>query len=231
MTSEELQELLADCPVLYHAARSGSWSSIYERGLLSTTAILDIYGINQDFRKSIEKSRRASQVVIQHPKFPSITIRDQLPMNDSGLKRCLPKHMEPSDWYALLNQKVFFWLTKERLGRLLGAESYRHTPHDVIEIDARRLIEAYLHKIWLCPINSGYTKYVPEPRDENTFQRIDGYPYSKWRQIRKRGERVVELAIDYSVPDIREFVTRVVEMTADGEKREIYSSSERQKTV
>jgi hypothetical protein len=116
-----------------------------------------------------------------------------------------------------LNKKVFFWLTRDRLRRLLNAGAYRNKTHDVVEVDARLLVEAYYHKIWFCPINSGCTKPIPRARDENSFKRIDDYPYSMWRAKRKVGERVIELAVDHGVPNIRDFVKRVVQMRGDEE--------------
>ena len=50
-----------------------------------------------------------------------------------------------------------------------------------------------------------------------TFQRISDYPYAQWKANGKRGERAVELAIDYAVPDVAKFVTRVVRMKASEE--------------
>jgi hypothetical protein len=41
VTEEELEELIADCPTLYHMAQRGSWESVKVRGLLSTSALLD----------------------------------------------------------------------------------------------------------------------------------------------------------------------------------------------
>lgn len=146
-------------------------------------------------------------------------------MDDRGLKRCLPAHMAPADWYRLLNEKVFFWLTRERLLRLIGAGAYRERSHDVLEIDARALIEAHYQRIWFCPINSGCTKPFPHPRDEQTFRRIPDYPYSNWRKRRKRGERVVELAVDYSVPDVATFTRRVLRMQGDQELAVVYQAS------
>ena len=117
---------------------------------------------------------------------------------------CLPSDMTPFDWYRLLNKKVFFWLTRDRLRRLLNAGAYRCETHDVIEVDARALVAAYCDQIWFSPINSGCTKPMPRARGEDTFRRIPDYPYSMWRVKRKKGERVVELAVDHSVPNIRE---------------------------
>jgi hypothetical protein len=80
----------------------------------------------------------------------------------------------------------------------------------VLEVDTRSLISAHRERIWLCPINSGCTKPIPHPRDESAFLRIVDYPYAYWSSRRKRSERAVELAADYSVPDIADHVKRVV---------------------
>jgi hypothetical protein len=198
-------------------AEDGSWPSIRERGLLSTSALLDLYGVTGADRIQIEERRRAGSVALERAGLPPAIVRDQLPMDDVGLRRCLPAHLTPADWYRLLNRKVFFWLTEDRLMRLLSAGTYRERPHTVIEVSAEMLIEAHRQRIWFCPMNSGCTKPYPHPRDEKTFRRISDYPYAHWRSRRVRGERVVELAVDYSIPDIDQFVTRVVQMQASEE--------------
>ena len=193
-------------------AEHGSWPSIRKHGLLSTSALLDLYEVAGARRVQIEERRRPAGILLDHPTLPRAVIRDQIPMDDSGLRRCLPRNMTPFDWYRLLNTKVFFWLTRDRLLRLLNAGAYRDEIHDVIEINARLLIEAYYNKIWFCPINSGCTKPMPHARNKDTFMRIPAYPYAIWRPKRKKGERVVELAVDHGVPNIRDFVKRVVQM-------------------
>jgi hypothetical protein len=215
VTEEELEELITDCPTLYHMAERGSWTSIEERGLLSTSALLDLYAIQEPRRSVIERQHRPSSIELREDRLPSSVIRDQIPMSDSGLERCLPGHLSPSDWYKLLNEKVFFWLTEDRLHRLTGAKAYRDREHDVLEIDTRSLITAHREAIWFCPINSGCTKPIPHPRDERTFRRIPDYPYGHWRGKRPKGERVVELAVDHSVPDIREHTRRVIVKRGD----------------
>jgi hypothetical protein len=224
MNTIELEELVRDCPTLYHMAEQGSWHSIYERGLLSTTALLDLYGVTGGPRQLIENQRRPRSVSLEHPELPRAVIRDQFPMSDSGLLRCLPKHISPTDWYGLLNSRVFFWLNKSRLLRLLNAGTYRGEVHDVLEISTQRLLDNYFERIWFCPMNSGCTKPMPHPRDEGTFQRIPNYPYSFWRTKRPRKERVVEFVIDYAVPDIRKYVRRVVEMKNNEELRTLYTA-------
>jgi hypothetical protein len=225
VTAAELQELLGDCPTLYHMAERQSWPGIRELGLLSTTALLDRYGITGVERESIEAQRRPMSIVLERQGLNRAVVRDQLPMDDRGLMRCLQDGLSPGDWYRLLNGKVFFWLTRERLLRLLNAGTYRNEEHDVLELKTSSLVSAYGDKIWLCPMNSGCTKPIPHPRGKSTFTRIADYPYAAWRAKRPRGERVVELAVDYAVPDIQRFIQRAVRMKGNDEIGAIFGAS------
>lgn len=217
MTPEELDELVGDCPELFHMAERGGWKGISENGLLSTTSLLDLYKIGGADRHAIESVRRDHCVPISGNGLPPAIIRDQLPMDDQGLLRCLPEEITPSDWYRFLNKKVFFWFTKDRLHRLTNAKAYRDMEHEVLVLDTKRLIKDYAEKIWLCPINSGCTKPMPHPRDFKTFSRINDYPYAHWRAKRKRGERAVELCIDEGVPNILDYVKNAFVIQGDTE--------------
>jgi hypothetical protein len=186
-------------------AEFGSWPSMRDRGLLSTTAILDLYGVKGEERRQIEEVRRAASVTLKHPTLPPIVIRDQLPITDSALEKCLQDGLTPRDWYLLLNGKVFFWPSKERLTRFVRATAYRNKKHDILEIDSRALVRDYRVKITLSPINSGSTLFKPQPRGSQTFSRLADYPYA----ARRSGNRLAELAIDHSVPNISEYVTDV----------------------
>ncbi len=189
-------------------AERGSWPSIFQHGLLSTSALLDRWQISGEKRVAIEAERRPGNVVIEHPILGRAVIRDQKPMDDAGLRRCLQDGLAPTDWYRLLNARVFFWLTRTRLTRLLTARPYRHLEHDVLELDAAELVAAYRATITLSPINSGATKPFARARGRDTFLSITDYPYSGWRARRVAGERVVELGILGGVPDVRRFVRR-----------------------
>lgn len=47
---------------------------------------------------------------------------------------------------------------------------------------------------------------MPHPRDFDTFKRIKDYDYARWRRTKRRGDRVVELCVDYAVPNVERFV-------------------------
>ena len=223
MTETELAELLHHCPTLYHMAERGSWPSIQRHGLLSTSALLDRCAITGVERFAIESMRRPDKVPISGTGFGHAVIRDQKPMDESGLTRCLEDGLTPQDWYRLLNGKVFFWLTPGRLYRLLEASPYRDTEHEVLEVEASALTATYRSEITLCAINSGNTKPFPAKRGRLTMLPIDDYPYASWRKVRPKGSRVVELAVTGGVPDILGFVRRVTVMRKREELAVLYS--------
>jgi hypothetical protein len=214
VTTDELDELLGDCPTLFHMAEAGSWSNIRQYGLLSTSSLMDLLGVSGDARERIVSMRRPESVVFQSPQYGRVVVRDNKPMDDAGLRRALDGSITPTEWYELLNSRVFFWLTHERLIRLLNAGSYVDQEHDVLELDAASIVSDYRGVIELCPINSGATKPMPAPRGRATFQKIDRYPYDTWRKKRRKGERVVELTIPGGVSNIEKYTKRVVRMKA-----------------
>jgi len=202
-------------PRLYHMAEGRSWPSIERHGLLSTTALLDKFEVVEG-REAIESTRRGSMVTIEHPIYGEAAIRDQKPMIESRLERCLTDGMTPRQWYELLNGLVFFWLTEDRLRRLLGARPYRLLKHDVLTLDTARLVDDYADAILLAPYNTGSTAYEPPPRGWETFQSLSDYPFDEWR-ARGRGLRdaVVELVVPEAVENIGDYVIRVERRRGD----------------
>jgi hypothetical protein len=55
-----------------------------------------------------DRVHRPESVTITHPAYGSAVIRDQKPMRDSALLKCLDKGLTPADWYRTLNRRVFF---------------------------------------------------------------------------------------------------------------------------
>ncbi len=80
MTEEELEELIGDCPTLYHMAECGAWALIKARGLLSTSALLDVYKVAHFDRNRIERQHRPASIEIRCGELPMAIIRDQIPI-------------------------------------------------------------------------------------------------------------------------------------------------------
>ena len=134
-------------------------------------------------------------------------------MSDSALNRCL-EGITSSEWCRLLNGKVFFWATQDRLKRFLCARPYKSTEHTVLTVDTERLVSAYLESITLSSINSGATfPMKPAQRGYETFNGIIEHPYD---QRRSAGlDPLAELAVAYSVPSIGELVVDISDRICD----------------
>ena len=206
-----IDDLIKHYPRLYHMAEAGTWDSIERHGLMSTTALLDLFEINGAQRRTIEDERRPECVEITHKKHGKAIIRDQKPMTESALLKCLEHPYKPCYWYRILNSNVFFWLDSRRLDGLLGARAYRNKHHYVLTLDSKALITANAKSILLSPMNSGSTIYRPLPRGAKTFQPIGDFPFDERRATRAIQNTVVELLVKYAVPNVRDFVLKVDE--------------------
>ena len=196
--------LISLYPKLYHMAVLDSHQGIKANGLLSTRALLDLYGIKGKRRKKLLCERRDRIVKIENPNLPHPAyLRDQKPMNDEKLRKVLKNGMLPCQWYELLNGKVFFWLTKNRLHRMIKA--YHGHQHLLLVLNTKKLVEDYSEKIWLSPMNSGCTKPFPHPRDENTFSKIENYPWEK-RKNKGIDNVVAELCVDDKVENVEKYI-------------------------
>lgn len=216
-----VEVLVQTYPRLFHMAEDGSFPSIQAQGLLSTTALLDLYEISAEARASIEGRRRPKSVTIKKGGLPDAVIRDNIPITDKALEKCLQDGIKPEEWYRILNGKTFFWLHKKRLLRLLKAKAYRSTPQTLLTLDTATLVAAHGANILLSPINSGSTIMNPQPRGSNTFTKIEDYPYDERRKTRSVENALVELTINSGVPDIMDHLI-AAHRYADGELVELW---------
>ena len=196
------ERLVSTYPRIFHMAECGSWPNIRKYGLLSTTALLDLFQKTGEERSKIESQWRPCSIHIEHPKYGKAVVRDQKPARPESLKKVLVD-VTPKEWYKFLNCKVFFWLSKASLKSMLNSRTYRNSYHDVITVDTRLLVDRYLDRITLCPINSGFALFRQGKRNFATFQSIEEYPLVP----KKKAPR--ELAVEYGVPDIADLAVSV----------------------
>lgn len=195
-------------PFLYHMAEEGSWEGIKRFGLRSTSALLNLYGIEGPQREAIEAARRPESVMIDHPDYGPAWIRDNKPINETVLRRTLVG-MTEAEWYRTLNGRVFFWLTEQRLDRLRKAPPYRDRRHDILVVSTERVLARFEDVVELSPLNSGavhpganYTRGV------GTFARISEYPWRERCRV-SPNEPIVELTVPYLVDDLTSVIVEV----------------------
>lgn len=222
MTEEKFVEV---CPYLYHMAARDSWPSIRKNGLLSTEALLDLFEISGSVRGGLLSKHRPESKILFHKKFGSAVIRDQKPMPESRLRRCLPENITPSDWYRFLNRKVFFWATEDRLQSLLNAGSYRSHEHIVLTLDSRSLISRHLETLQLTTMNTGATRPMPRYRDYESFVPLAEFDYERSRRKRGKLRAIAEVTVAYAVLDVLPLTVRVEQVGNSGAAAVLYEPS------
>ena len=196
----ELEHLATLHPVLYHMADARNWFSIERHGLLSTSVLLDRCAVSGARRDVLEASHRPAIVALSGASG-TVFVRDQHPLDPSVLAGCLDD-MTPEAWYRVLNARVFFWPTRDRLERMLKA--YGREEQAVFAVDTRELLGRHAGKTELSHINSGFASklYRPARRGRHTFVPLRDYAYSARNKI-------AEVTVLGSVPDIFEVTRRV----------------------
>lgn len=189
MTPERFCEVY---PRLYHMAEAVAWPSIQRHGLLSTSALLDLYGVCGAERERIERQRRPTFVAVEHAEHGTLLINDQHPMSDATLAPALID-MTPSEWYAHLNARVFFWVSEARLERLLN--TYRHRDKIVLVLDSAKVLARHAAQTFLSPINSGFALRFPQRRGSTTFRPLADYPFEEWARKRGVADAVAECTV------------------------------------
>jgi hypothetical protein len=217
-----IHELATFYPRLYHITSQGSWPSIQRHGLLSTEALLDLFGVDADVRERILATRRPESVPITHPQHGHAIIRDQKPLIESRLRKVLQDGMTPRDWYTLLNRKTFFWVAESRFETLRTARAYEGLRQTLLVVDCAKLLARHADRVTLCPMNSGAARPMAFPRGRGTFLPIADYPFEESKKKRGRKGAVVELCIEYSVPDVRDLVIAVSELGGGAPEQRIW---------
>jgi hypothetical protein len=192
---------------VYHMAEATNWPSIERLGLLPAAELIARAGLSGAEHDRLERSQRPVHTVL-----PSgVAIRDQRPMPATALRACLVG-LDPADWYALVNARVFFWLDPARLNRQRAA--CRERPQVVLTLDAAGLVAAYGDRAAVSPINSGNARRRPARRGTATF-----VPYAEWVESgwaseaaalgireRRRSHPPAELTVAGAIPDAMRYV-------------------------
>lgn len=199
-----VRDLSSKYPKFYHMAEKRNWDNICKHGLLSTTALLDLFEYKGKARFEIESQLRLKEYRITHPVHGVAFIRDQDPMRDRpaegiSLENCLVG-ITPQEWLEFLNRRTFFWADLAGLNYMLGARLYRNRSHYVLTVDSRELLRRHADKVSLSGMNSG-SLYGQKKRSADTFEPISEYG----------GRWVTEITVEYSVPDIAEMMISVDE--------------------
>ena len=106
-----IDEFTVKRPFVYHLTASGNLENIKRsKALFSTKSILHMSGIRD---RAFLRTRRAEHAYID-VNGNRFYIRDQAPISLLALSKCLDQ-MDCGDYIEILNERVFWWPTLERL--------------------------------------------------------------------------------------------------------------------
>jgi hypothetical protein len=202
------EELAARHPLLYHVTTPGAWPLIERLGLLSASELLTAFECDAAAAAPLTTARRRTEVAISSPAHGQAILNDNIPLSERALAKCLDDGLAPSDWFAMLNARVFFFPDLKAI-TLLRAKANRDRPREVLAFDTLTLIEANVERAEICPINSGAAfPLAPAPRGLSTFTPLQDVDFSEWRKgggARTRRD-IKEVAILGSVPHIGRYL-------------------------
>lgn len=212
-------------PALAHITEAASWPSILDHGLECTSAVLDRFGVAGPERAAIESSRRAASVLLRHDSYPDVRLSDHRPINLKLLARCLGG-MPASDWFGLLNARVFFWPYRDRLRRHLAARLGGGGDQAVLTFDSSALLARYGDAVRLSALNSGCTR-PPRPRGDGTFLTMADYPFDELRRRRGPTKAVAEVTVLRRVDSVADLLSRIEVYGADGASSVVWARGAR----
>ena len=210
-----IDQLVALYPTVFHMAEIEAIQSIKEHGLLSTSAILDLLELSSDQRYAIERAPRKESTTLSQDGVGTFVIRDQKPLSAKKLAGCLEDNLTVEDWCLLLNRKVYFFLNRASVIKLLSAEAYSDREHAVIEFDTKRLVEANVSNVTLAPMNTGTTNPFAHARGRNTIAKLSDYPYEDRRERNLVIAR--EFCVDYRLSNPFDYVEQLWRARMDAE--------------
>lgn len=164
---------------LYHLTDARNVDAIIaRREIYCTNFIIDSAGmLSPDEKRTLKRSKRDNHMEIQL-NGRGIFIRDQKPLSMVALPKCLTHGYDVGDYIELLNGRVFFWPTIDRLWR--HYKRYVAERPAILKVRTDELLNLN-SPAEFCHLNSGATRAnsylggVAPIRGDGTFLTIENF--------------------------------------------------------
>jgi len=149
----DIDKFIEQRPYLYHLTSvENSKRIIQEKILVSTNELIDMSG-NPDYFDIKRKRRIGHQEIVIGNKIYSL--RDQRPISELALSKCLTHNWKVPDFLEHLNDRVFMWPTLDRLERHYNR--YQNENPVIFRFPTNEII-ALNPNVKFCRLNSGATR-------------------------------------------------------------------------
>jgi hypothetical protein len=147
-------------PVLFHVTERASVPSIRRHGLLSASALCQLFEVPAGRRSALLDANRERYELIEHPQHGSTVLRRQL-MRDHAMLTRLAPGMGPPAWRRFINGMVFFVVDEARAARLRDYD--REREQVILAWGTSALMDAGA-ELLACRYNNGMMDRTPPHR-------------------------------------------------------------------
>ncbi|WP_156123703.1 hypothetical protein [Flavihumibacter sp. ZG627] len=149
----DIQKFIEGRPYLYHlTSKENAKKIVAQKKLYSTNRLIDLSD-NPDYLK-LKRERRIGHKEILI-KTESYFLRDQRPISELALSKCLTHKWGVADFLEHLNERVFMWPTLDRLWR--HYDRYAGENPVIFRFSSKEIIGLNNHAKF-CRLNSGATR-------------------------------------------------------------------------
>lgn len=205
--------MLAHPPIAVHFVDAVNWPAVQQQGLSPAASLMQREGLGEDSHSRFRPTGKTLR--------SGAYLRDQRPMPPSALQRCLDPDLAPEDWYALVNEGVYFWLDPMRADRHQRALRGRRQVR--LELSVDRIIDFYGPFAFVTPFNIGSAQRRPARRGLRSLVPFDRWRSMGWQdeapspdRIRPVSHKPVELVVRHDMPDAMRFVVGTHFISAEG---------------
>lgn len=166
----DLEKFIQKQPYLYHLTCEANAKSIIEKKkLFSANELIDMSKDESNYPIKRKKRFDHYEIIIEDKKF---YLRDQRPISEKALSKCLTDGWEIGDFLNHLNDRVFMWPTLDRLRKHFK----RYEPENpvILRFPTREIMQINPN-VSFSRLNSGATRAnsylggIAPPRGADTF--------------------------------------------------------------
>ncbi|MFT4155199.1 DUF7002 family protein [Parafilimonas sp.] len=175
----DIEKFIEKRPYLYHlTSNSNAKLIIAEKRLYSANELIKMSKDKQHL--PVQRKKRTNH----YPLFingNTYSLRDQKPISEKALTKCLTDGWEVGDFLYHLNERVFMWPTLDRLWRHFNR--YKEEKPIIFQFPTKDILNLNPHFLF-CRLNSGATRansYLggkPPTRGKQTFLPADQFLYA-----------------------------------------------------
>ena len=166
----DIEKFIKERPYLYHlTSKTNSTHIIAQKQLYSANELIKMAKDKSNLSIGRQKRLTHCELIIKGAPY---YLRDQRPISEKALAKCLTDGWDVGDFLHHLNERVFMWPTLERLWRHFNR--YKPEKPVIFRFPTREIISANPH-VEFCRLNSGATRansYLggkPPARGSQTF--------------------------------------------------------------